>query len=243
METSDSPTFETEAGEEIYRYVERHGTAARHRVRDVTAIGAEAFEDELERLKSRGYLEDDGGTLRVALDVGSVERHETDDGEYVIRPARQDDFEGLVDTIRDVTAEDTYVVAESIAEQLLYEDTVQRHNAVESRVFFVAAVDGEVVGWGHLELPQVDKLQSTAQVTVGVRGDHQDRGIGSNLLERALEWAEANGYRKAYNSVPTTNDRAIAFLESRGWETEGVRRDHYTIGDEHVDEVMLAYTF
>jgi len=243
METSDRPTFETEAGEEIYRYVERHGTAARHRVRDVTAIGPEAFEDELERLKSRGYLEDDGGTLRVALDVGSVERHETDDGEYVIRPARQDDFEGLVDAIRDVTAEDTYVVAESIAEQLLYEDTVQRHNAVESRVFFVAAVDGEVVGWAHLELPQVDKLQSTAQVTVGVRSDNRNRGIGSSLLERALEWAEANGYRKAYNSVPTTNDRAIAFLESRGWETEGVRRDHYTIGDEHVDEVMLAYTF
>ena len=55
--------------------------------------------------------------------------------------------------------------------------------------------------------------------------------------------SEANGYRKASNSVPTTNDRAIAFLEPRGRETEGVRRDHYTIGDEHVDEVMLAYTF
>ena len=57
METSDSPTIETELGEEIYRYVERHGTAARHRVRDITAIGAEEFEDELGRLKSRGYLE------------------------------------------------------------------------------------------------------------------------------------------------------------------------------------------
>ena len=55
--------------------------------------------------------------------------------------------------------------------------------------------------------------------------------------------AEADGYRKGYNSVPTTNDRAIAFLEPRGRETEGVRRGHYTIGDEHVDEVMLAYTF
>ena len=243
MKTSDRPTFETEADEEIYRYVERHGTAARHRVRDVTSLAAEEFQDELERLKSRGYLEDDGGTLRVALDVGSIERYETDDGEYVIRPARQDDFEGLIGAIRDVTSEDTYVVAESIAEQLLYEDTVTRHNAVESRVFFVATVDGEVVGWSHLELPQVDKLQSTAQVTVGVRSDHQNRDIGSTLLDRAMDWAEANGYRKVYNSVPTTNDRAIAFLEDRGWETEGVRKDHYTIGDDHVDEVMLAYTF
>jgi hypothetical protein len=38
METSDAPSFETEAGEKSYRSVERHGTAARHRVRDVTSL-------------------------------------------------------------------------------------------------------------------------------------------------------------------------------------------------------------
>jgi ribosomal protein S18 acetylase RimI-like enzyme len=242
METSERPTFETEAGEQIYRYVERHGTAARHRVREVTSLPPEEFQDTLAELRERGYLEDDGGTLQVALDVGSVEAYDTGELEYVVRPARQDDFEGLIDTIRDVTAEDTYVVAESIAEQLLYEDAVNRHNTAESRVFFVATVEGEVVGWSHLDLPQLEKLQSTAQLTVGVRDDYRHNGIGSKLVDRALEWTEANGYRKVYNSVPVTNDEAIAFLENRGWETEGVRTDHYTIGDEHVDEVMLAYT-
>jgi len=243
MDTTERPSFETEAGEEIYRYVERHGTAARHRVREVTSLPPEEFQAALEELKSRGYLEDDGGTLQVALDVGSVEAYSADDLEYVVRPATQSDFDGLVDTIRNVTAEDTYVVAESIAEQLLYEDAVNRHNTAESRVFFVAATDGEVIGWSHLDLPQLEKLRSTAQLTVGVRGEYQGSGIGSRLVDRALEWAEANGYRKVYNSVPTTNDEAIAFLEDRGWDTEGVRKDHYTIGDEHVDEVMLAYTF
>lgn len=243
METSERPSFETEAGEEIYRFVERHGTAARHRVREMTSLPPEEFSAALEKLQDRGYLEDDGGTLQVALDVGSVETFADDDLEYTVRPARQSDFEGLIDTIRDVTDEETYVVAESIAEQLLYDDAVNRHNRVESRVFFVATVDGTVVGWSHLDLPQLDKLQSTAQLTVGVRGTFQHHGVGSRLLERALEWAEANGYRKVYNSVPTTNDAAIAFLETRGWETEGVRKDHYTIDDEYVDEVMLAYTF
>ncbi|MFT4881505.1 MAG: ribosomal protein S18 acetylase RimI-like enzyme, partial [Salinirussus sp.] len=158
-------------------------------------------------------------------------------------PARQEDFEGLVETIRDVTAERTYVVAESVAERLLYEDTVTRHNTVESRVFFVATVDGEVVGWTHLSLPQVDKMQNNAKLTVGVRESCRGNGIGSQLLGRALDWAEANGYQKVYNSVPATNDGALAFLESHGWETEGTRRDHYTIGNQLVDEVMMAYTF
>lgn len=243
METSERPTFETEAGEEIYRYVERHGTAARHRVRTVTSLPPEEFQDALEGLKDRGYLEDDGGTLQISLEVGSVEAYSNDGLEYVVRPARQSDFEGLIDTIRDVTAEDTYIVAESIAEQLLYEDAVNRHNTAESRVFFVATVEGDVVGWAHLDLPQLDKLKSTAQLTVGVQETFQGRGIGSRLVERALEWAEANGYRKVYNSVPTTNDEALDFLGNRGWETEGIRKDHYTIGDRYVDEVMLAYTF
>ena len=61
-------------------------------------------------------------------------------------------------------------------------------------------------------------------------------------MERALDWARANGYQKVYNSVPSTNDGALSFLESNGWETEGVRNDHYTVDDRLVDEVMMAYS-
>ena len=89
---------------------------------------------------------------------------------------------GLIDAIRDVTSEDTDVVVE----QLLYEDTVQRHDAVESGVFVVATVDGDVVGWAHLALPQVETLRSTAQVTVGVRTEYHAQGVGTTLLDRAL---------------------------------------------------------
>lgn len=243
MKPLERPTFRTEASKQIYQYVERHGTAARHQTRSAAGLSSEEFEEELEWLITKGYLEDEGGTLRIGLNAGSVEEHVGPDLTYTIRPARQEDFEGLVDTIRDVTAEDTYVVAESIADRLLYEDTVQRHNTVESRVFFVAAHDGDVIGWIHLDLPQSDKLQSTAQLTVGVRGEYRQQGVGSQLLGRGLDWAEANGYQKVYNSVPMTNDEALSFLESHGWETEGIRRDHYTIEDDLVDEVMMAYTF
>ena len=243
MQPLERPTFRSEASKQIYQYVERHGTAARHQTRSAAGLSSGEFEDELEWLMTKGYLEDEGGTLRIGLNAGSVEEHVSADFTYTIRPARQEDFEGLVDTIRDVTAEDTYVVAESIADRLLYEDTVQRHNTVESRVFFVATNDGEVIGWTHLDLPQTDKLQSTAQLTVGVRESHRQRGVGSQLLGRGLDWAEANGYQKVYNSIPMTNDKALSFLEAHGWETEGIRRDHYTIEDELIDEVMMAYTF
>jgi GNAT superfamily N-acetyltransferase len=110
-------------------------------------------------------------------------------------------------------------------------------------VFFVATLDGDLVGWTHLDVPQVDRIQETAQQTVGVREAHRGHGIGSELLERGLDWAEANGYRKVYNSLPMTNDEAIEFLADHGWDTEAIRRNHDTIDDDHVDEVMLADRF
>ena len=243
MEATERPTFDSDAGKRIYEYVERNGTAQRHVLLNAVSVSADELQTGVDRLKSRGYLEEDGGTLRVALNLGSVEEYETDGIEFAVRPGRQRDFEGLVDTIRDVTAEETYVVAETVAEQLLHQDAVLRHNDVASRVFFVATVDAEVVGWTHLDLPQLAQIKETAGQTVGVREAHRGRGIGSKLLQRGLDWAEANGYRKVYNSVPMTNERAIEFLDDHGWDTEAIRREHYTIDGEYVDEVMMAYRF
>lgn len=243
MEATERPTFESESGRRIYEYVERNGTAERHVLLNAVSVSADELSEQVDRLKSRGYLEEDRGTLQVALNVGSVEEYESDGVAFTVRPGRQADFEGLVDAIRDVTAEETYVVAETVAEQLLYDDAVVRHNDVASRVFFVATVDGEVVGWTHLDLPQLSQIKETAGQTVGVREAHRDLGIGSKLLQRGLDWAEANGYRKVYNSVPMANERAIEFLDDHGWDTEAIRREHYTIDGEYVDEVMMAYRF
>jgi len=115
-----------------------------------------------------------------------------------------------------------------------------RHNELESRIFFVATVDDEVVGWVHIEVPEVGKLEHTARLTVGVLDEYRDRGIGERLLDRGVNWAAENGYERIYQSVPSTNQAAIDFLTEHGWDTEAVREDHYKVDDEYVDEVMMA---
>lgn len=242
MEAQNRPEFETTAGKRIYKYVERHGTASRPAVQREADLPPDEFREHLEHLTSKGYLVEEGGTLRLALDVGAVEDFEAASFDYTVRPGHAGDFDGLVACIRAVTSDETYVIAETVAEQLLYDETVMRHNTVESRMFFVATVEGDIVGWTHLDLPQVDKLRETAEQTVGVRPDYRGEGVGSRLLDRGLDWAEANGYHKLYNCVPATNEVALDFLAAHDWRTEGVRKQHYTLGDERVDEVMMAYT-
>lgn len=235
--------FETEADRRIYQYVERHGAPSVGDVEDAVDLSSEEFDARLDYLKERGYVETRGETVELALEAGAETEHETPDLTYVVRPAREEDFEGLVDTVRTVTDRETYVIGESLAEELQYENTVTRHNTVWSRLFFVATVDDYIVGWSHLSLPQTEKLQGTAELTLGVRREYRGYGIGERLLDRALDWAEAHGYWKVYNSLARTNGNAITFLEGHGWDREAVREKHYVLGEKRVDEVMLAYTF
>jgi ribosomal protein S18 acetylase RimI-like enzyme len=255
---SESVTLDHEDRAEIYDYVERRGSVSKKEVITGTLDQRRALTHHVAILKRDGYLEEtDDGELQIALETGEEEAFSIDDdGEYAIRPARQDDLSGIVGAIRQVTEEMTYVVAETVADELDHEDVLLRHNELESRMFFVATVEDEgqsgaersdgtdvrdeVVGWAHLHAPELEKLNQTAELTVGVLEGYRERGIGSQLLERALAWVDEQGYEKLYQSVPSTNERAIEFFEERGWQVEAVRENHYKLGDEYIDEVMMA---
>lgn len=240
MALADTLEFGHDDREMIYQYVERHGTASMTELEDIFPVDPGGLRHHVAILKRDGYLAENDGQYHVALDAGAEEEYTTDGVTFHIRPARQEDLTGIVGAIRQVAEERTYIVAESVADEIDHENALLRHNELESRMFFVATVGDEVVGWVHLNAPELDKLSHTAELTVGVIEEYRGHGIGSHLLARGLEWAGVNGYEKVYNSVPSTNDGAIAFLEDHGWETEAVREDHYKIDGAYVDEVMMA---
>lgn len=240
MQARQQPDFETAAHRRIYEYVERNGLVERQGVAEAVEMDPDEFDHEVAMLTRDGYLEEHDGALYVALDAGTAEEYTSDGIEYVIRPAREEDLSGIVGAIRRLTQEKTYLEAESVAEQLDYEGVLIRHNDVETRMFFVATVTDDVVGWAHVEAPELEKLSYAAKLTVGVLDEYRRHGIGSHLLHRGLEWAAAQGYRKVYNSIPATNQDAGTFLEDHGFETEAIRKEHYMIDDEFVAELMMA---
>lgn len=240
MRATEKPTFEKNAHRRLYRYIERHGAIDPEAAQKQVNLDVERFQRVVSSLKQAGCLREVDGALRVALDGGVDHTYSEDGIEYRIRPARQEDFSGIVKIMRQITTENTYVVAESIAEQLLYEDTVIRHNDAQSRLFFVATVDGTVVGWTHIDTSPLEKLRHTARQTVGVLEIFRGYGIGARLMNHGLNWAADRDIKKVYNSLPATNQNAIGFLETFGWEREARRRDTYRIDGDFVDEVLMA---
>jgi L-amino acid N-acyltransferase YncA len=240
MQISENLSFGHDDRRRIYEYVESRGSVRPEEVRDALALDPRGFRHHVAILKRDGRIEAEGDELRVAFEDGASEKHHGEGVAFTIRMARQDDLSGLVGAIRAVAEAGTYIEAETVADLIDHEEVLLRHNELGSRVFFVATVEEEVVGWVHLDAAELEKLAHTAELTVGVLEEYRGHGLGSHLLERGLQWAATNGYEKIYQAIPAANEEAIAFLETHGWETEAVRADHYKIDGAYVDEVMMA---
>ena len=233
-------TLERKNRRDIYEYVKQVGQVEYDRAREELGFDPTSFGHHVTILKRDGLLREEEGELIAGFEGGAEEEFAENELSFAIRPARQSDLSGLVGVIRDAVDGGRDVVAENIADILDHQQVLYPYQEVQSRVFFVAIVDGDVVGWANITHPELEKLSHTAELTVGVLSEYRRHGIGSQLLKRGLEWAGTEGYERIYNSLPSTNEEAIAFLEHHDWEVEAVREGHYRIDDEPVDELMLA---
>jgi len=242
MELREKVEFDHDDRRDIYEYVESNGSVKPGKARKGLDMEPRAFGHHVAILKRDGILIEVDGELRIAYDDEGESTYEADGFEFTIRQAREEDLTGLVGVIRQAIGDGTYVDAETVADIIDHEEVLLRSNELRSRIFFVACVESEVVGWVNLNTNETEKLDHTAELTVGVLEEYRGRGIGGRLIERGLSWARDHDFEKIHNSVPASNEAAIDFLESHGWEVEAVREGHYKIDGDYVDEVMLATT-
>ena len=83
-------------------------------------------------------------------------------------------------------------------------------------LFFVAELDGEVVG---TVLAGWDGHRGWIY-SLGVRPDHERRGIGSALLDHAVAALRERGCPKVNLQVRGDNRAVVGFYERRGWKVE-----------------------
>ncbi|MEF8840171.1 MAG: hypothetical protein V5A62_00905 [Haloarculaceae archaeon] len=139
----------------------------------------EAFRHHVSILKRDGYVEEADGMLRGAFPMDAdVETVDLDgiEADAEVRPARQEDITGVIGVIGAVAVEADHAVAARLAEQVGRDDVLLRHNEEESRVFFVATVEGDAVGWLHVEALKYPRMEHTAELTVGVLEAYRREG-------------------------------------------------------------------
>lgn len=161
----------------------------------------------------------------------------------VVRRATPGDAAALVELGRAVSSEpEGWLITEGdwrdLADERRYLRAVRRspHAAV-----FVAETSAGVVGRLSLARDSHPASRHVADVGLMVAAGHRRRGIGSALLEQAVEWAREAGIEKLELHVFPYNEPAIRLYEGFGFEREGLRRAHYRRAGRLVDAVLMAY--
>lgn len=209
--------------QQVYEHVQEYGPIATASLQaDLFPYDWETFEVTLASLARDGYLtvsenrvevtvDLDGLTVPWTVEVSGLERTVT------LRPASRGDLPAVAELGRTVGESGPADLPNSMT-RLFASDRIQRLSG-DWRVVLVAAFDGRVTGWAHL---WAEEGQEVAELAGGVaRGDRRN-GIGSNLHEYALEWAEHSGYRRLAQSLPAADAESCQFLRKRGWSVEGV---------------------
>jgi L-amino acid N-acyltransferase YncA len=92
------------------------------------------------------------------------------------------------------------------------------------RLTLVAEDDGDVVGWAQL-LPWRQRGFEVVEDLVYVDPVYQKKGVGRELLSRAIEAARSTGCRTIVASVAADNTPGLKLHQSLGFETVGTVRN------------------
>ena len=139
------------------------------------------------------------------------------DAPFGIRPARDEDRLPLAVLFAAVAEERNGIAAEPPVD-------VDARAAAQSLDGALAAVAGDdIIGWLHVEQTPF----GFGEIGMLVASEWRGRGVGSALLEAAIERARERGMHKLSLSVFAHNTAAIALYHKFGFVDEGRRIRHF----------------
>ena len=158
----------------------------------------------------------------------------------VLRLATVEDADAILENINAVCKEEVYLLMDAVPFDLERERAWLREFDGTRNALFVAVDGARIVGQVDCHGGRYSKDRHTGLIGIAIRSGWREVGVGRALMDRVLRWMRARGFRRAFLSVFSTNERARRLYESMGFEVEGVRKRQYVIRGEYADEVVLG---
>lgn len=161
-----------------------------------------------------------------------------------IRTVRLEDASPILALQREVVGEGEFFIAVSeeytkTSEQ--QREWIQHVIDNERETMLVAEMDGEVVGLIVFSSQNRKRLSHTGSITMMIKKEHRNMGLGKQLLTEMVAWAEQHPLiEKVSLGVFSTNHRAIALYKSMGFVEEGRKMKEFKLNDtEYVDDILM----
>ncbi len=108
-------------------------------------------------------------------------------------------------------------------------------------IFIVAAEDEKIVGQLLCNGNTRAKVRHNVVLGMSVDQKYRGKGIGSILIEYAIDWAKGTNIVKRIELlVFKTNNRAIHLYEKYGFVKEGEKQKAVRINGEYINEYIMA---
>lgn len=93
----------------------------------------------------------------------------------------------------------------------------------------IAKAHGRIEGWCRLfpENPCGTGNSRSCELGIGVLPDHQKKGLGTQLIKTALDWAQSNHFMQVGLTTHVDNLPAQRLFTKSGFQIQDTRRDHF----------------
>lgn len=129
-----------------------------------------------------------------------------------------------------------FTKAPAMKATLEFLEGLQRKNATQ----IYALEEGEVVGWCDVDYTDLDGLRHTGKLGLGVIKSHRGRGIGTKLLQLAIEDAYEKGRTRIELDVFASNTNAHALYRKLGFVEEGRQQKARYLDGVYDDFILMA---
>lgn len=164
--------------------------------------------------------------------------------EISIRSAVEADAKSLAKVRVEIDGETEYLdreagedyIDEQGFRQLIKDDQVKLNH-----LFLVAEISGTIVGFSRCDGNSLKRTAHKVSFGVCVLQAFWGLGIGQQLLEQSVQWADANGIMKMVLQVLEVNRKALNIYQKYGFKVEGIlERDKYLADGKYYNTLVMA---
>jgi RimJ/RimL family protein N-acetyltransferase len=161
-----------------------------------------------------------------------------------IRKATPEDAAALIEHVNRIAEESPFISLEPGEFEMTVEeerDFLADVARTDNSAFFVATIDGQVVGVLNCLAGKRRCIRHAATLGVSIRHAWRGQGIGRALMQAAIDWARSTGVlRRIELQVFTENHRAIHLYKKLGFVEEGRRRACAIKDGQSLDDYIMA---
>lgn len=163
----------------------------------------------------------------------------------ILRSPNAQDAEKMLEHLRITAGETDFLVRypEEVCLTLEEEQKFLNENLASCYHMMIGAfIDCEVAGSAGIGcIGSRRKLRHRAELGIAIQRPYWNRGIGSALMQEALEQAKKIGYEQVELGVYAANERAVALYQKFGFEVWGRTKNAFKLKDgTYHDELLMG---